>query len=399
MNTDKSSKQADSSGMELPAYTVPKPTAEAMALVPKRQAYEAQLLPLRVENRKLICLGRNPVHPDALRRFKTAVCREVEVIMAPTDQVVSGLREAYGPPEYLEVIDLVNAVSNAPKPMKRNRELQQENRRRTMSMKVIAITSGKGGVGKSSITANLAVALANQGFRVGLMDCDFGLSNLHVMFGANPSHTMSDVIARRIDLLSGFEKVRGGVFLLAGPAGAADLADLNYSSLQNADAGFSMVSQAFDFLLLDTAAGIHEGVLSLLMAADEAVLVTTPDPAAILDAYVTARALLDRRPNMVIKCIVNQATTDTQAKLIFGKFMAFLSSNADARAEYVGKVSADRSVVQAARMRVPFTISYPGCSAAKDMDSLATKLSGLSGSEARPERGLWRRILAGRMSA
>lgn len=372
-----------------------RPTAEALALVPKRQAYEAQLLPLRLEDRKLICLGRSVVHPDALRRLKAAACREVSVIIAPNDVVVSGLREAYGPPEYLEVIDLVDAVSNAPKIVRSNPELTEAARKRSEPMKVIAITSGKGGVGKSSVSANLATALASRGFRVGLMDCDFALSNLHVMFGAKPQHTLSDVIARRIDLVAGFERARGGVFLLAGPAGAAELADLNYSDLQAADADFSKLNQAFDYLILDTAAGIHEGVLSLLMASDEAVLVTTPDPAAILDAYVTARALLDRRPTMVIRCVVNQATSDTQAKLIFGKFMAFLSANADAKAEYLGKISADRSVVSAARMRVPAFLSYPHSQASRDFDALACRVVGTP-TASKAEGGLFKRFFGAR---
>jgi flagellar biosynthesis protein FlhG len=372
------------------------PTAEALALVPKRQAYEAQMLPLKVEDRKLVCLGRYPIHPDAVRRLTAVACREVSIIMAPAQEVVAGLRAAYGPPEYLEVIDLVNAVSVAP--IKRNEELHEVVRRRSEPMKVIAVTSGKGGVGKSSVTANLAVALAARGYRVGVIDCDFGLSNLHVMFGANPKFTLSDVIAGRVGVLSAFEQTRGGVYLLAGPAGAAELADLTYASLQTAKAGFSEMSQAFDYLLLDTAAGVHDGVLSLLMASDEAVLVTTPDPAAILDAYVTARALLDRRPQMVIKCIVNQASSESQAKMIFAKFMTFLASNADGKAQYIGKIAADRAVVQAARMRVPVLLSYPNNPAAKDLDELACKLAGLQ-QGGQQSRGFFRRFIGQRMSA
>lgn len=375
----------------LPPVDMRASTPEAIALVPKRVAYEAQLLPVRVEDRRLVCLGREPVNPDAVRRFIDAVCREVTIIPAARQDVAAGLRAAYGPPEYVEAIDLVEAVSA--KPSRRNLELHESERLRQGPMKVIAVTSGKGGVGKTSITANLAIALASRGYRVGLMDCDFGLSNLHVLLGVNPRFTLSDVINKKVDPLTAFELTQGGVYLLAGPTGASEFANLNYGNLQAANAGFSMISHAFDFLLLDTAAGIHDGVLSLLMAADEAILVATPDPAAILDAYVTARALLDRRPSTVVKCIVNQATNDTQAKLIFAKFMTFLSLNSDAHAEYYGKVAADKAAVMAARMRQPLMLSAPGSQAAKDIEALACKLAGIR-RNLRQDAGFFKRLMS-----
>lgn len=375
----------------LPPVDMRQSTPEAIALVPKRAAYEAQLLPLRIEDRKLICLGREPINPDLLRRFAQAICREVVIIPATRQDVIAGLREAYGPPEYVEAIDLVEAV--AVKPSKRNLELHESERLRQGPMKVIAITSGKGGVGKTSICANLAIALARRGYRVGLMDCDFGLSNLHVLYGVNPRYTLSDVINRKVDPLTAFELTQGGVYLLSGPNGASDFANLTYGSLQAANAGFSMISHAFDFLLLDTAAGIHDGVLSLLMAADEAILVATPDPAAILDAYVTARALLDRRPSTVVKCIVNQASNDTQAKLIFAKFMTFLSMSSDARAEYYGKVTTDKAAVVAARERQPFLLSQPNSQASKDIEALACKLAGIR-KNLRKDKGFFKRLMA-----
>jgi len=353
------------------------PTAEAIGLVTKRQAYEARLLPMCVEDRRLVCLGCRPLHPDAIRRFISQVCREIKIVEVSKQELAEGLKSAYGPPEYEESADLVEAISMQPKRVRRNTELQSIPWPSTGQMKVIAVTSGKGGVGKSSVTANLAVALASRGYRVGVIDCDFGLSNLHVMLGAKPTYTLTDVLNKKVDLLSAFEKVQGGVYLLAGPTGASEFADLNYQSIQNAGAGFSALNDAFDYLFLDTGAGIHEGVVSLLMAADEILLVTTPDPAAILDAYITARVVLDRRSSAVIKCVVNQAQSETQAKQIFAKFMSFLASNTSGRVEYMGKVLADKAAIQGARMRSPFVISAPFSAAARDVQVLAVRVGGL----------------------
>lgn len=352
------------------------PTAEALSLVTKRQAYEAHLLPMAMEDRRLVCLGCRPLHPDAVRRFMQQVCREIKIIEVSKQELVEGLRNAYGPPEYSEVAELVDAISQ-PKRVRRNQELVAEPWPASGSMKVIAVTSGKGGVGKTSVTANLCVALAARGYRVGVIDCDFGLSNLHVMLGAKPTYTLTDVMQRKVDLLSAFEKTEGGVYLLAGPTGAAEYADITYAALQQAGSGFSALSNAFDFLFLDTGAGIHEGVLSLLMAADEILLVTTPDPAAILDAYITTRVVLDRRSTAVIKCVVNQAQGDVQAKQIFAKFMSFLNSNSTGRIQYAGKVLADKAAIQGARMRTPYVLSSPHSPAARDIQMLAIKLGGL----------------------
>lgn len=374
------------------------PTREALALVTRDQAYACQMVPLRLQDRKLLALATEPVNPDLLRQFAAATCREVEIVHAPAELVKAGLQAAYGPPEFGEVIDLLDAVAARPKVIKRNQELIHVPRMNQGPMKVIAVASGKGGVGKSSTTANLAVALAKRSYRVGLIDCDFGLSNLHVMLGAKPKFTLSDVLAGRIDMVSAFELTQGGVYLLAGPTGASEFANLNYASLQAAGAGFSSVNQAFDYLFLDAAAGIHEGVMSLLMAADETVLVTTPDPAAVLDAYVTARTLLDRRPSARIRVLVNQAPNESEAKMIFAKFMTFLGLNSGGRAEFLGKIAADKAAGEAVRARQPVVIGSPRSQAAQDLEAMACKVAELPAEQA-AEGGFLSKLFSGLRAA
>lgn len=374
------------------------PSPEAIQLVSKRLAYGANILPLKLEDRKLICATYDPINFDQVAYFQAQVCREVTIISASKEEVELGLAAAYGTEYFPESEDLVDAVTARSKPIRRNTELMETSRKNDGAMKVIAVASGKGGVGKSSMTSNIAIALARQGYRVGLIDCDFGLSNLHVMLGAKPKYNLSDVMHGRIDALSAFELVTGGLYLLAGSAGAAEFADLNYQTLQKDGAGFSTLNSAFDYLLLDTAAGIHDGVLSLLLAADETLLVMTPDPASILDAYVAARALVERRPNATIKCLVNQATSETDAKLIFAKFTTFIGLNTSGHAEFLGKVMADKAASEAARTRVPFMISAPNSQVSRDVDAIACKLANVP-QQSHLQAGFFGRLFGGLKAA
>lgn len=353
------------------------PELDACRLVSKEAAYSAGLVPLRIEDRKLVCLGYEPIDLSKVSQFQAKVCRELSLVCAPQHDVDALLLECYGPPELLGHSELVDSVAKERPSLKLEEGAQHIQRLNPGAMKVYAVTSGKGGVGKSSVTTNLAVTLAKRGYRVGVIDCDFGLSNMHVMLGVKPQYNLTDVVTGKVAMLDAFQYLSNGIFLLAGSPGAADFADLNYEALQKANAGFSNLNSAFDFLFLDTAAGIHDGVLSLLMAADETILVMTPDPASILDAYVTGQALMQKRPEAKVKCIVNQATNETDAKLIFAKFKTFVGLYAAGNAEFLGKISVDSSAQDAARNRTPYVLSSPKSQATRDVDALACRLANI----------------------
>lgn len=351
------------------------PSQEALKLVDKRAAYAAQLVPLRLEDRRLVCLGYDPVNFDQVAFFQAQVCREISIVRGDKQDVQDLLQKCYGSNEVEDLHDLVESVAEGKARFKPSEEASDSPRLNNGAMKVFAVTSGKGGVGKSTVTTNLALSLAKRGYRVGVIDCDFGLSNMHVMLGAKPKHNLTDVMKGRVSAIDAFELVAGGIYLLAGAPGAAEFANLNYGAMQKAGAGFSNLNSAFDFLFLDTAAGIHDGVLSLLMAADETVLVMTPDPASILDAYVTGQALLQKRSGAQIQCVVNQANSDTDAKLIFAKFKTFVGLNSGGHAEFLGKITNDKAVSAATRSRTPYVLSAPKSQAALDVDVLACKLA------------------------
>lgn len=353
----------------------PMPDQEALGLLSAEKAYRANILPQRVEGRSLVCLGSEPLNVAVIRRIELDLSREIRIIPTAPGVVRAGLELAYGPERAKDVHEIVEAVAKVPKRPNPCGDLTEVSRRNSGPTKVIAVTSGKGGVGKSSITANLGIALADLGHRVGIIDCDFGLSNLHILFGARPDRNLGDVLARRAHVGSAFFPVHRGLHLLAGHAGAADYADLDYAALQHAGAGFEELNSAYDFLLLDTGAGVHHGVLSLMEASDEIILVTTPDPSAVLDAYVAARTLLSRKPDSNIKVLANEVKNESQAKEIYAKFMTFIGLNTNGRAEFLGKVQSDKSIVEAGRSRRPVLLHAPKSQAARDLQAIACRMS------------------------
>lgn len=350
-----------------------RPTKEALAASPKRAASEAHVLPLRIEGPRLVVAAVAPFDARRLQRFAFVVQRELMVVPASFEAIQQGLETAYGYLPLAEADDLISAVAATPRKTIPAAKLQPVASLNwgLRRLKVIAVTSGKGGVGKSTVTANLGISLARLGLRVGVIDCDFGLSNLHVHLGMSPNSNLSDVVTGQVGALEAFSPGPWGLKLLAGGSGASEMAKMDYSRMRGCGLAFETLDPYFDVVLLDTAAGIHEGVISLLAEADECLVVMTPDPASVVDAYAATRVLLERRPAAKIRVVVNQAEDEASARGIMAKFAAFLSQNEGARVEFGASIPDSKTVARSVRERLPFALSDPKSSPAKAVERLA----------------------------
>lgn len=371
-----------------------RPTTEALAAAPRRACMDAQALPLRLEDGKLIVACYAPFDARLLQRFAFIVQRQVMVIEAEREDVVKGLKNAWGWQPLPEVGQLADAVAIQGRSPLSAKVIEPS---ATFSwgmrkLQVIAVTSGKGGVGKSTLTANLAISLSRIGLRVGVVDCDFGLSNLHVHLGLSPDRGLIDVITGQYSALDAFIPGPWGLKLLAGGSGASEMAKMDYARLRSIGLSFERLDPYFDVILLDTAAGIHEGVISLLTEADETLVVMTPDPASVVDAYATTRVLLERRPKAKIRVCVNQATDESSAKAIMAKFSAFLQQHDGASVEFAGMVPDAKSVALSVRERVPVLLSDPNSGPSKSIDRLARSLIGAPVEAGGRSTGLFRKL-------
>src|SRR3954467_3202245 len=195
------------------------------------------------------------------------------------------------------------------------RTLIREQRRPRAS--VIAITSGKGGVGKSNVAVNLAIQLATAGREVVLLDADLGLANADVLCNVDLPFNLSHVIARKKELSDVLVTAPGGFKLIGGASGLARMADLTDFDRQRLVEALGELERQTDIILIDTGAGISPNVLSFTRCADHVLVVTTPEPTAITDAYAVIKVISKETGGRRVSLLVNQARSNAEAKVVF----------------------------------------------------------------------------------
>lgn len=226
--------------------------------------------------------------------------------------------------------------------------------------RIIAVTSGKGGVGKSNLSVNMAIAYAKAGKRVILIDGDFGMANVNVLLGITPKANLLDVINKRRSMSEILTDTEYGFQFIPGANGFSRIANLTDSEMEYFAAEFSTLSSA-DIIILDTGAGIAQNVLGLLAAADEVYVVTTPEPTSITDAYgiikIIATEMLDNRPNL--KLLVNRVHSSAEGKRVAERIITIVKQFLNYQIDYLGFVYDDSAVSASVLRQKPFLIAEP----------------------------------------
>lgn len=258
----------------------------------------------------------------------------------------------------------------------------------------LAITSGKGGVGKSCVALNLAVSLARCQQQVLLVDADLGLGNQAILLGQSPERTLEEVLSGRCPIEAALLEGPEGVVVL--PA-ASQLLPWRPAALTAAGlAPLRSFEARFDFVLVDTGAGLAPKVLDFAAAADQLLLLTTPEATAIADAYALLKVLLQRRPDLGPGLLVNMADSAAEAAELQERFAEMVRRFLGAEIDNWGYIPLDRYVREAAKRQIPFTLATPPPPAAKALARLAENL--VEGRPALAPQGLfaplWRQFLS-----
>ena len=244
--------------------------------------------------------------------------------------------------------------------------------------RVIAVTSGKGGVGKSSLTVNLAVQLSRLGKRVLIFDADFGLANIEIMLGIRPSYTLADLMYRGKTVRDVVTDGPEDIGFISGGSGIHELANLTREQVFSLIRKLDDLDRAADVIIVDTGAGVNDTVLDFVAASDEILLVATPEPTSITDAYALMK-LLNRKaayqPNhTVVKMVANQGREDWEAEELFEKLGVVARKFLDIEVEFLGTVPYDRNMQQAVMRQAPVSISNPSADSAKAVKRIALLL-------------------------
>lgn len=266
-----------------------------------------------------------------------------------------------------------------------------------LSAKIITVTSGKGGVGKSNTVVNMALSLKELGKEVVILDADLGLANIELLLGVIPKYNLSHVLNGDKNIEEVIEQSEDGVKFISGGSGINELMFLSKEQITQFASNISRLEKLADFILIDTSAGITDAVLSFCRLAHEIIFITTPEPTAITDAYALIKTFqsssnIELPP---IKILVNKAETNNEAEQVYAKLARVCKHFLNMEIKYLGHILFDYNVMRAAKLQEPICKCYPRSSASGAYRGIAkTLIQVTSEKENLPEKNsLFKQVL------
>jgi flagellar biosynthesis protein FlhG len=242
-------------------------------------------------------------------------------------------------------------------------------------MKTIAVTGGKGGVGKTLVSINLAISLAQRGLRVVLFDADLQLANLDIALDIAPKMNLQHVVAGQATLREILTPGPGGIRVATGGSAVQGLMNAGPKRMATFLSQLEDLASDTDVLIFDTGAGLDNRVMTFLRLAEEIVLVTTPDPTSVTDAYATAKVLWKKDPSAQVGVLANMVQSNEEAQRVYVTLQGICAQFLDQRPRFVGSIRADLKALDSIRKRSPLVLMAPESPAAEDFLRLAATLS------------------------
>jgi flagellar biosynthesis protein FlhG len=266
----------------------------------------------------------------------------------------------------------------------RLREIVKVNK--TNQTRVIAITSGKGGVGKTNFAVNLGIALAGMGSRVTLIDADLGLANVDVILGMIPQFNLGHVILGEKQISDVIINGPSGLKVVTSGSGLYKLANLSDKNLERCLEYLNEIEKSTDIMLIDTGAGLSRNVLKFVMAAGEVIIVTTPEPTALTDAYGVIKVIASADKKTPIWIVVNMIRTESEGNQSMDRLNTVSKRFLDVELAKIGYIPLDPIVSKAVKEQQPFIIGHPKSLAAQSINQIAGNL--LNGGSVSPDNNL-----------
>ncbi len=260
--------------------------------------------------------------------------------------------------------------------------------------RIITVTSGKGGVGKSNVVINLAIAISRMGKRVLVIDADLGLANVDILLGLKNRFNLQYVIEGKMKLKDIVVVGPAGIKVVPGSSGIPRIANMSSRKRQEFIASFKELEGEADMILIDTSAGMTKNVINFTLLADDIILVTTPEPSAVTDAYAMIKVIHAEKPEAKVGLVVNQARSEAQALDVATKIAQVARQFLNFHVYVLGTMPSDPYVPRAVMQRQPWTELYPRAAATKAVRQIAAKLLNGEDRPATEKNGFIQRVSA-----
>lgn len=240
---------------------------------------------------------------------------------------------------------------------------------------IVAISSGKGGVGKTHVTTNLAIALAEAGYRVCVFDADLGLANINILIGVQPHHTAEDILFGEKEVADVLIEGPAGIKILPAASGIEKLGNAQRAEKARLIDALRQLERQFDYLLIDTSAGISNSVLDFVQSSDNAAVIITPEPTSLTDAFTLIKTLKRRGYPGGISVIVNMAPPGDDGQRLFNRFNAACTKYLNIHLDYLGNIPLDRAVTSAVVQQTPLLLLRPDSPASQGIRNIAQRFA------------------------
>ena len=258
--------------------------------------------------------------------------------------------------------------------------------------KIITITSGKGGVGKSNFVVNMGITLHKKGKKVLIFDADIGMGNDDVLMGVLPRYNVFDLLEGK-DINEVVVEGPYGINLLPGGSGINYIENLEEKERLAFIEKLTSLDE-YDYIFIDTGAGINKNVLAFIACSEETIVITTPEPTSLTDAYSLIKATDHFKLTDTANVIVNRAFSIKDGEETYNKLKRAVDKFLTIKINYLGSISEDRKLVEGVRAQVPFTILYPKCDASRSIERISNKLIGDASVENMGAEGLFKKLFS-----
>ncbi|WNC12526.1 MinD/ParA family protein [Brevibacillus brevis] len=254
--------------------------------------------------------------------------------------------------------------------------------------KLVTVTSGKGGVGKSNFSLNFGLGLIERGHKAVLFDVDLGLANLDVLMGITPKKHLFHLLEPDVTVWDIMEQGPGRLEFIAGGSGFTQIMQLDDEKLDLLFARLNPLQGYADTIIFDTGAGLSKESIHFMLSSDEVILVTTPEPPAITDAYAVIKMLHSRNPAVKIRLVINRVTSDREGKMTADKLAMVAKRFLEMEIHSLGYVADDSHVSKAVKQQRPFLLAYPQAQSSRSIRSLVGQYLEISSKAEIPANGL-----------